>query len=52
MHASEIDRLVERILAIAPAEERRLIVAVAGPPGSGKSRFSERLRAALDVASG
>ncbi len=38
--------LVARILATEPAGNR-LLIAVAGPPGSGKSHISERLRAAL-----
>jgi len=41
----DIDRVAAHLLATAP--EERCLVAVAGPPGAGKSTLSEGLRAAL-----
>ncbi|WP_099867322.1 nucleoside triphosphate hydrolase [Pararhizobium haloflavum] len=40
--------IAEGLLAGARASQRRLIVAIAGPPGSGKSTISEALRKAID----
>jgi len=43
-----LEALAARLLAAPPGQ--RLVVGIAGPPGSGKSTTAERLVAALDAA--
>lgn len=51
MHECIIARLRERI-ASAQSGAGRVLVALAGPPGSGKTTFSAKLAEALNVAAG
>lgn len=47
---SGVDELAARILALAGDAQRRFFVAIAGPPGSGKSTLSDTLLRALETA--
>ncbi|MFY0989959.1 nucleoside triphosphate hydrolase [Halomonas sp. C05BenzN] len=48
-HADSLSEVTRRILAVAEGRQR-LLVALAGPPGAGKSYRSEQLRQAIGEA--
>jgi pantothenate kinase len=45
-HADSLPEVTQRILALAEGRQR-LLVALAGPPGAGKSHRSEQLHRAI-----